>query len=603
MPTPKKQPDAMRGVLERTLAIADVRLRDAVPMAEKTRVEAARSNEIAFIEYVIRDASRRPIVCEGFHREWHSHIDAHARAYIEAPRDHGKTAQMIGRILYEIGRNPNIRIKILCQGDATAKKRLAVIKTYIDNSAEYKRVFPHVKRSTRVKDWSASTITVERDGTAPDPTVEAVGITTAGTGGRADLILADDVVDERNAITQPALREVVKEHFFNVWTNLLEPDGRVIFICTPWHSADLTQDLKKGNVYAVLSHTVGPNFEPVWPSKWPAEALKLRRDDIGQRRFDRAFRAVVYSDEELTFQRSAITRAVSRVKTISDVPRSLTRYMGIDLAISKLTGAAWTVFFVAGVDDDGYRYPLQVVRRRIGSVATACWALALHGRHELELAVVESNQYQAAILEWIEVLRKSGAWKSDTPPEGISAAEWAWMRPCLARAVHSPPRFLGQQTGSQKASEDVGLPALAAEIATDLWRVNLGPGHGNDVGDGLCSCDWCHWLAELAAHPAARFSDCVMGMWLCHTAMRSTGGRVQIWMPELESPSPQLVAPESTIAALSLIGFGQAEVAERGICGTCAFRSRDNLCRQHRFIVRPQDIGCEEREALEGEAA
>ena len=127
--------------------------------------------------------------------------------------------------------------------DLNAKLRVASIGRYIVESPEYQRVFPNVVPD-RNAFWSAHELFVKRSSRSVDPSVEAKGIMSTGVGGRADLIVFDDVVDLRNAIEQPALREKVKENFFNVWMSRLDVGGRAWYISTSWHAEDLTSLLR-----------------------------------------------------------------------------------------------------------------------------------------------------------------------------------------------------------------------------------------------------------------------------------------------------------------------------------------------------------------------
>src|SRR5437899_1758278 len=76
-------------------------------------------------------------------------------------------------------------------------------------------------------------------------------------------------------------RERVKTAFFDNLMNLLEPDGRCWCLFTPWHHEDLNAALKRNPAFALFRRAVGPNLEPVWPEKWPAEKLAQRRQEIG----------------------------------------------------------------------------------------------------------------------------------------------------------------------------------------------------------------------------------------------------------------------------------------------------------------------------------
>lgn len=235
---------------------------------EEKASQVARGDVNFFCEYVMRDEKGKPFSQFPLHRVWHGFIEFcenHKTVpVVLAPWGSGKSQQIaIARVLWEIGRDPGVRIKLVCNSDDNAKLRVASIGRYIKDSKEYHAVFPDVKPD-RDAFWSAHALFVERPGQSVDPTVEAKGIMSTGIGGRSDLIIFDDVVDMRNAIEQPALRQKVKENFTNVWMSRLDVGGRAWYIATAWHHDDLTSllrfDLSKRQRYWIMTQAVLDNL-------------------------------------------------------------------------------------------------------------------------------------------------------------------------------------------------------------------------------------------------------------------------------------------------------------------------------------------------------
>src|SRR5262249_3337197 len=75
----------------------------------KQRVRAARRDPVAFAEFAFTDESGRSLRLAGVHRELHAHLSGQPRALVELPRDHGKTTQVLIRVIWELGRDPNLR--------------------------------------------------------------------------------------------------------------------------------------------------------------------------------------------------------------------------------------------------------------------------------------------------------------------------------------------------------------------------------------------------------------------------------------------------------------------------------------------------------------
>lgn len=207
----------------------------------------------AFIVYAMKDSSGIPMKPEKFHLEWHAAADKYPRLLILAPRDHSKTESIsVIRTIFELGRNPNLRIKIVTQSDEKSSTILQQIANNILDNPKIRDVFPDLIPADRGS-WSKHKLMVRRKAISKDPSIEALGVLSSGTGGRADLLIFDDIVDFRNAIQQPALREIVKEAYSSVWINLLEPDGRVVYIATPWHCLSYSTLITTENGPRVIS--------------------------------------------------------------------------------------------------------------------------------------------------------------------------------------------------------------------------------------------------------------------------------------------------------------------------------------------------------------
>jgi len=253
-------------------------------------VRQARRHFPSFMEYVFTDAGTgRPFQQQWFHDEWAAVVDAHTHVLLIAPRSHGKTSFMIGRTVWEIGRNPNTRLKFICAADGRAKERLYEITQLILHNPRVQEVFPELEPAPD-SPWNAHRIYVRRPSILKDATVEALGITSTATGGRADVLVPDDVVDRRNALTMPALREQIKQAWLSDWSNLLEPrTGRVWGICTLWHSGDLNHMLRENKTYHTHFLAVPDDLGSLWPDRWPEEALRAKLRELGPVEFARGF--------------------------------------------------------------------------------------------------------------------------------------------------------------------------------------------------------------------------------------------------------------------------------------------------------------------------
>lgn len=255
--------------------------------------EAARKDENVFMEFVFR------IKQADCHRRMQAHMGSRKRAGILAQKELGKTTQAIGRLLWRLGNHPDLLIKLICASDDLAVDRVMLIRDFISRNKYLHIVFPNLVKSPWIDDWGKKSLTVKRNVFSKDSSIEACGILTSGTGGRADEILFDDVVDFMNAIKYPSQRGQVKETFQNVWIPLLGPQGRASYLATLHHEDDLTNDLMKNQEWEWINLSVeGDPPVSKWPDRWTTEALLARQAEIGSIEFDRSMRNILHPDRE-----------------------------------------------------------------------------------------------------------------------------------------------------------------------------------------------------------------------------------------------------------------------------------------------------------------
>ena len=291
----------------------------------------ARYDPNAFLMYVMRDQAGQPLRQAQIHKDLQAHLSKYNRALVIFPRYHGKTTQILGRILWELGKNPELRVKVVCAREDLARKRVKLLREII-SARQVREVFPGLRPAPG--NWSARSITVVRQSGAIDPSVEAYGVTTSATGDRCDLLVLDDVTDDRNSLFSKRRRDEVHETVVNKWFNLLHPaGGRIWWIGTPWHSDDALMRMRRSGSFAVFERRITEDLKPLWPEVWPKERLIQQQQAIGSHAFARAFHCKPVSSEELLFKEEYISE--------EDLPSEgpFIYYMGMDLAFSAKPGS------------------------------------------------------------------------------------------------------------------------------------------------------------------------------------------------------------------------------------------------------------------------
>jgi predicted phage terminase large subunit-like protein len=320
------------------------------------------------------------------HRELQLFLSRHRRALIELPRDHGKSTQVCARIIWELGRNPNLRVKLVCANAVLAGERSRFIRDAIIRHRYSRQVFPWLAAAYP---WNAERFTVARAHRVIGPSVAAFGIGGRSTGARADLLVCDDIVDV-TALRSKSDRERVRTFFHENLMNLLEPDGRVWCLFTPWHVDDLNSHLKRNAAFAHFRRAIGEDLEPIWPEHWPRERLEQRRREIGELSFARAYRLVSLSDKELAIQAKWIQFWTEPTPNESVV-------LAVDPAVSTAAQADASALVVLGRTAANDIRCLEAISRRVSAPDLVTLIDEADRRWSPDAILFESNAGFAAV--------------------------------------------------------------------------------------------------------------------------------------------------------------------------------------------------------------
>ena len=166
------------------------------------------------------------------------------RIMIMAPRHHAKSQIFsIWYPLWEIYRNPNIRILIVSINDFIASSFSRTILQHLESNQDLIEGLGDLMPE-KTRKWGEKALIVARKTTEKDPTIAAIGAGGGVISRRADLIIMDDLLDMTNARTKQQ-REKIKMWFENVLLPVLDPNGRLIVVGTAWYQNDLYDELMR----------------------------------------------------------------------------------------------------------------------------------------------------------------------------------------------------------------------------------------------------------------------------------------------------------------------------------------------------------------------
>lgn len=231
----------------------------------------------AFMLYFL---NKDPYACQ---EEWGKRLDDDDILW-EAdfePRDHGKTELfVVSYPLRKLCQNPNIRILIVKNTKQAAMKVVSAIKIQLENNEKIKAFYqPYWQAeygfddisNAELKDkegqstWGADKIYVKRTIISLDPTIEAVGVGGAITGGHYDIIILDDVEDPARLKTDQAYLDQI-DWYTGTILQLREPWTKVIVVGTfKRASGDLYDLVRKNRLYSttIQASIISPKLSEI----------------------------------------------------------------------------------------------------------------------------------------------------------------------------------------------------------------------------------------------------------------------------------------------------------------------------------------------------
>jgi hypothetical protein len=471
-------------------------------------IREARRDPVVFCQYVLRDESDgRRIRLVDMHAEWHDILSRHRRAVIWTFTDAGKTSLIsVGRVLWEIGKNPNIRVLLVTAAEGLGKKILGVIKRYIETSKELAEVFPHLKRGASVK----------KDVNSKDHTVQVVGADSRTTlGARVDLIIIDDFLNAVNTST-----EAQRKKHHSILKSTIEgrkgPGCRLWFIGNAWHRRDsMHQYGKEKSTYAkkfpVIDATTGRSR---WEARWPTDRIAQERLDRGPVEGPRSLDCDPADENTQWFPLKDVWRALIAgdglhiIYALEKIPAGHHTITGIDLGVKPTDAADPSAIVSIICDPKGRRRILSVESGRWRGSDIVAKALEHHKRYH-SILWVESNGAQDFLRQQ---LAATPLWDPRNPGKKYVAPVQAFTT-----------------TGQNRIDPRFGIQSLAAEMGQGAWSIpNVGSGLCDPTGDNLITVEMGYEVRELVGEalawsPEAHTGDRLQALWIAREGSRNLG--------------------------------------------------------------------------------
>jgi len=455
---------------------------------------------------------------------------------VNTPPEHAKSTTItVNYALYEICRNPNIRIIIVSKTQAMAQKFLLSIKNrlthprYQDLHLAFGPPGGFEKNSDSWKQDLIYLSSEARDSGEKDPTVQAIGVRGHIYGARADLIIMDDCVDHTNAHEYEKQIDWIQSE---VMSRVDNDGGKLLVVGTRLRPRDLYSELRDPMRYpdetspwtyfaqpAVLEFKDEPaDWVTLWPktnmapvsgkgipdenglySKWDGAALNKKRGRMSPNLW-----AMVYQQQQVhedsAFPAAAIKGVINGARNIGLIPKGKAgnRHAGMDGLV-----------IVAGLDP-----------AMSGYTAAVCIALDINTQKRYLLDVsnvpgMKPDDIRTLIKDWTDKYKIS-EWRVEKNAfqamltQDREVREYLSARGATLREHH---------TGQNKWDTDFGVASL-----TTLF-------HGYEEGNNLIEFPSTHASEGLKSlieqlvtwypdAPKSQKTDCVMAFWFTELAVR-----------------------------------------------------------------------------------
>lgn len=234
---------------------------------------------------------------------WKASADGITRIQLQAARGFGKTYILCAWMVWNLLRNPDIKILMISMNTNRAKEAIRLVRQIISGCSICHHLVPFEGQRDGADRIDVGTITRP----AKDPSIAAYGVTSAVAGTHPDIIIADDTETKENSGTAAARERLIAAYY--EFESMVQPGGTIIHMGTPqsgdsvYNSLISSYSLKRypcryprlddddacrhiapWMIERVASHEAVPD-EPTYPERFGEEALAEKLGIFGPYHF------------------------------------------------------------------------------------------------------------------------------------------------------------------------------------------------------------------------------------------------------------------------------------------------------------------------------
>ena len=392
--------------------------------------------------------------------------------------------------LWNLVRNPNLRILIYSDSGMKASGFLATIKNHIEGQApnsRFRDYFPSWETDPQRGKWNESQIIIRtRKVALREPSIDTAGIETSRVGMHYDMIFFDDIVSDLNVTTKAQMDKVYD--CYKKSLSLLKPTGSVTVVGTRWHFGDAYGRMiaeNRGEFGLFIKKATEKGLEG---DVFPFESIGLTKEFLDQQRAKQGsyLTSCIYQNEPVDDE-----TAVFKHEHFSFYKEVDSKQLFITCTCDPAgEGEDYTGITVVGTDKDLNMYILDVVNKHLQPNQIVDQIIKLNYRWNFDKLGIETNFFRGLLEKEIklavDVERKNKNFKLFSTEIFKSTAKRGESKDIRIRSLQpyherGALRFKGERvetlTGafSELAFQMLQFPKATHDDIIDslAWHVNL----------------------------------------------------------------------------------------------------------------------------------
>ena len=362
-----------------------------------------------------------------FHQKWINAIltaiDEGNEQMILSPPRHGKTDLLTHFAVWQICKNPNVRIMWVGGNEEIAKNAVGSVLDHLEHNQKLIEDFcipgqTFKPKNRSGKSWTAGQFTVA---TRTVTGIKSPTMVAVGKGGKilsrdSDLIIADDIEDHGTTI-QPSAREQTRQWWTTTLSSRKEEHTAIVIIGSRQHPEDLYNFLLENpQMHKIVEEAhstecVKPETEfeehtdcMLWASKrsykWLYSRLQAAETTGGKSIFEMVYLNKAFAEGIAMFDVEEIDSCRDVNRVVGQVPANVKLIAGLDPASTGYQAA----FLWAVNTDTGKMYMIDIENQKGGGIIQARKTVKnWHEKYNLSHWVIEENGFQRAIRQDTEL--------------------------------------------------------------------------------------------------------------------------------------------------------------------------------------------------------